>query len=100
MTRWTTEIPTEEGRYWFWGEPHMGQMGSDYTDQREDEPRLLMVEICKMSNGLVGVSGSSFIYLHKFDPKNRAPGVAGYWTPAWVPDTPCDIEGIFKKGKK
>ena len=23
-TKWTTEIPTEPGKYWFYGDPHYG----------------------------------------------------------------------------
>jgi len=95
MNTWTLNIPTEIGHYWFYGELSMGSMGQDYTDSRNDEPRLHLVEIFEGSNGLIGISGAQFVYLNEFKPSNRAEGVVGYWLLADLPVVPDDSENVF-----
>ncbi len=76
QTDWTTEWPTEEGLYWFYG----------YTTKWEakpeaDEPRrLLSVRAVDDGKGNIHTMGAAeFIF------KTEA---TGHWVRAWVPDLP------------
>ena len=93
---WTTEIPKEPGMYWFFGDEYAGARGVDYTDKYVWEPRLCLVNICKTSNSLMGVTNGNFIQLRKFRKDQHSEGVLGYWSPAELPKPPEDTEGYGK----
>lgn len=95
--KWTTDAPTNEGFYWFYGDASMGSMGCHYSDINPEPPtlKLHLVEIQKISNGVYGIIGGRFMNLRKFDRSIRMEGYLGYWTPAILPEIPEDTNRIF-----
>lgn len=93
---WTSECPREAGHYWFYGDPYKGQMGIDYRDDCPPiEPKMYLVEVIAISNGIMAVSEGNMIPLRKFNKENRGDGVIGYWKPAELPTPPNDGEELF-----
>lgn len=68
--KWSSEWPTEPGRYWFYG----------YL-WGEAKPEMFMIEVWKISNGVSYVTKGTFIY------KNDA---IGLWSRANVLLPPLD----------
>ncbi len=87
---WSTEPPTEPGRYWFYGDPWLGDMGSDFRDDYagpdEKHRKLHSVEICAISNGVIAVCDGNFMSLTTFAKKRN--GHLGYWQRAATPAPP------------
>lgn len=96
LNNWTTDIPTEPGTYWFYGDEHAGQCGGDFQPGHKFDQRLSLVYVNKISNGLMAHSSGAFITLSKFNPSNmRSVGVVGYWKKCPMPEAPADTEGLF-----
>jgi hypothetical protein len=81
---WSTTPPSEPGRYWFYGDPWLGDMGSDFRDDYhgpdENHRKLHSVEIVAISNGVLAVADGNFMSLRTFDKKGK--GHLGYWQKA------------------
>lgn len=84
IQRWHDDPPTEPGYYWFYGDPWMGQMGGHYAGTVGPENRLMLVEVQRVANGVVGVASGHFISLRKWD--GRQAGCEGRWTAAIIPN--------------
>ena len=94
--KWSTEAPTETGWYWFFGDPHMGQMGQDFTDEATVRPRIILAEVRSISNGFVTIGEGQFIPMRQFDKALRGSyGYIDYWSPATLPTEPPDSDGVF-----
>lgn len=92
---WTEQIPKEPGVYWFFG-AILGEMGCDYAnDSPKIEPELLLVEVFKISNGVMAKSEGQFFALNKFDKEKRISGHVGYFMKATLPAPPLDASGVF-----
>ena len=91
--KWTTKMPTKPGRYWFYGESSFGSMGCHYREsaKAEFEPRLLLADVRKISNGIM-ITGDGQIWGSKpFDKKKCRAGPLGVWAKADLPDVPDDM---------
>lgn len=98
LNNWTTDIPTQPGKYWFYGDVWAGQMGVDFTPGHKFTPRLRLVKVAQVSNGTIAHADGAFISLRKFDPtNNRSQGVVGYWHKCDVPELPVDALGLFSE---
>jgi hypothetical protein len=94
---WSSSPPKEPGEYWFYGDPYKGQMGIDYRDAAPPvEPKMYLVQIRKIANGLMAVTEGQFVPLRKFNKAKHGDGYVGYWKEAILPDPPEDIELLFK----
>lgn len=93
MKEWTTDIPTEEGHYWFYGDI-VGGMGSHFTDDFKPEPEFIHVQVSKITNGMIFVGQGRFLPDRKFDKKIRKEGVIGYWKKI-DHEIPEDSENFF-----
>lgn len=82
--QWFDDPPKEPGYYWFYGDPRMGQMGGHYDGTIKPKKHLVLVEIKRISNGVVGIADGNFITLRKWNGKQQ--GCCGQWTFAVVPD--------------
>ncbi len=82
MTIWTEEWPTEPGWYWFWGYPY-GKKKSKH-DLGDNEPRLNIVRVAKISNGVMYVREGSF-----WGPSKK---VSGMFTKAILPTDYPELE--------
>lgn len=86
---WSDEFPTEPGRYWFYGLPEHGCMGMDYMPQTEPcEAELILVDVNRIGNGLIGHCGGRFVYSRKFNRERSQSGWLGWWQPAVLPAVP------------
>jgi len=87
---WSTTPPTEPGRYWFYGDPWLGDMGSDFRDDYhgpdESHRKMHAVEVVEISNGILAVANGNFMSLDTFNKKHN--GHLGYWQRAIVPPPP------------
>lgn len=82
MSKWTKEIPTEPGYYWFYG---WFEKNSSYYKK---DGSMYFVEVSKTSKSLVFVTNGTFLY----------PTMAlGQWSKADVPDVP-DLGPHFYEG--
>jgi len=89
---WSEQIPKEVGFYWFYGDPFHGEMGQNYFDDSPPiETKMYLVEIFKVSNGLMATTVGQIIKLRKFSKINKQPGVVGYWQPAGLPVPPSGV---------
>ena len=68
---WTSERPTEEGYYWFYGWP--------FRD-RGHQAELHLVKIIQIANGVALVTNGHYLY--------RAEGAYGMWARAELPELP------------
>jgi hypothetical protein len=95
--RWSSSPPEEPGEYWFYGDPYKGQMGIDYQDNAPIvKPKMYLVQIRKISNGMMAVTEGQIIPLRKFNKaKVHGNGYVGYWRKAKFPNPPEDIELLF-----
>ena len=91
--KWSTDAPTQPGYYWFFGD-FMGGMGQDFTDKATVEPRMVLVEVHKVSNGFMAVAEGRFVPRRVFDKSKRNEGYVGYWAPAELPEPPSDVEAF------
>lgn len=97
MSGWTQDFPQSEGNFWFYGSPHHGLMGQDYSDDAPPIPRqMYFVKIRKISNGFAVIIDGQLMRKNKFDKENHIAGYVGYWKPAELPDHPEDVDGVFK----
>ena len=95
---WTTKIPTEPGKYWFYGDPHYGNMGRDFREDAVVEPtdiKMHLISVNKISNGIMIVTDGAFIPSTPFNKKKGQAGPLGYWKPATLPESPKDIFELF-----
>lgn len=81
---WFWHAPVEPGYYWFFGDQHMGECGGHFTGVVQPENRLCLVEVFKISNGIMAQSGGQFFNLHKWD--GKVAGHLGRWAQATIPD--------------
>lgn len=96
---WSIEPPQTPGFYWLYGDVHHGGMGIDYRDDKPPtKPDMVLVEVFKISNGVMAKSGGHIVPTEKFDIKTLRPGPLGYWSPAELPEPPKDEAGLFKAG--
>lgn len=86
--KWSEDPPTEVGHYWFYGDPFMGQCGSDFEDSPLIQKDLTLVKVIQCSNSLLANNGSYDIPLRKFNNKVDKEGYLGYWKKAILPETP------------
>jgi len=84
-TEWFDEAPSEPGFYWLLGDPYMGSMGGHDAGTIEPENRLLLVEVCTVSNGLMAVANGNFMQLEKWYKGKRGEGWVGKWARAILP---------------
>jgi len=97
-TEWTKKIPTEPGKYWFYGDPYYGGMGRDFKEDAVVEPndiKMHLMSVWKIANGLMIVTGGSFIPPEPFDIEKLQAGPLGYWKPAVLPESPEDVCELF-----
>lgn len=87
---WFDDVPKEPGYYWFYGEPQWGSMGGHYTGAFQPKNRLMLVEVKKISNGVIAVGDGRFLRLHKWDEKSE--GFLGRWAQVTIPLTPAKEE--------
>jgi hypothetical protein len=78
---WSPKCPDKLGFYWFYGYLEVGRTQL----KREEEPKLLLVEVVSVSNGAVLTFGGRFLVYDS--------GVVGMFQPATLPDLPS-IEEI------
>ena len=90
QSEWFDDAPTQPGYYWLLGDPYMGEMGGHFTGVTKPEIRLQLVEVSRISNGLLAVCGGHFITLNKWDGKQK--GFHGKWAQAVVPDVEDEYE--------
>ena len=83
--QWYDDPPQTPGYYWFYGEPHMGSMGGHYSGTVKPRYKLYLVEVHKISNGVIGVSNGQFISLRKWNINSMQEGVLGHWAQAKIP---------------
>jgi len=57
MSEWTTEFPTEEGLYWFYGYRY-GKISCGSTN----EPELSKVDVHVVKNGFMYIADGQFMY--------------------------------------
>ncbi len=55
--KWTTKFPTKPGMYWFYGYRY-GKISCGYPC----EPELMLMEIFKVSNGVMSKGDGQFVY--------------------------------------
>lgn len=91
-SQWTADIPNDPGFYWFWGDLIRGGMGQDYNNPDPVKPEINLVDVRRISNGLMGVSRGHFVNLQKFCRSGRCEGVCGYWLKAELPLPPDDTQ--------
>ena len=93
---WTSDIPTEVGEYWFFGETSRGSMGCHYRDPVAPyEQEMVLVYVWKCGNGLLAVVNGQCMPMRKFDKRVHREGCVGYWAKAEFPALPPDSEGLF-----
>ena len=86
-TKWTTEIPTEPGKYWFYGDPYYGGMGRDFKEDAVVEPndiKMHLMSVWKIANGLMIVTGGSFYSAKTFRQRKAASGSFGLLETCYV----------------
>jgi hypothetical protein len=93
--KWTDKFPKQEGKYWFYGDPHLGSMGMHYKDDYKIEPEMYLLDVKKISNGLIGVTEGQFVPSNKFDKTKTREGYLGYFAKAELPDIPEDTLNLF-----
>jgi aryl-phospho-beta-D-glucosidase BglC (GH1 family) len=76
MNKWTKEIPTKDGTYWFYGEL--------WTPHNEPEPELEIIQVRKISNGYCYISHGTFVH--------ESEGMQGLWLKMELPVTPTDFK--------
>lgn len=74
---WTTEIPTEDGLYYFYGELYFGSMGLHSKEEYQLKLELNIVEIG--NNGKIMIADGGFVYKS---------GIVGYWQKIPTPELP------------
>jgi len=87
---WCNEYPVENGNYWFYGDPYMGQMGADYKPGCIPDVKLYYVKVRKMA-----VCDGQFMTKHKFNYDKQQKGWCGYWAIVIDPIVPMDIHKLF-----
>ncbi len=71
-------------------------MGCDYNDDAPPiELKMQLVEIYKISNGIICQCDGQMISSKKFDKAKRQSGYIGYFAKAILPDVPVDKFGLF-----
>jgi len=94
MIDWTEEAPTEPGFYWFYGDPRYGSMGKDYMEEHVNTesigPSVVLVEVFKISNGLMAKSEGTFVSLKKFELEKKCEGYLGFWKVCDIPVPPVE----------
>jgi hypothetical protein len=93
--KWSKEFPNKDGFFWFYGEPHMGQMGGHFKGTIRPNLKMCLVEIKKISNGFLAVMNGHHVPNTPFDKENKKPGFLGYWAKAELPKPPEDVDGLF-----
>jgi hypothetical protein len=93
---WTYEFPEEVGKYWLYGDPFQGLMGSDYNADSVIKPELYLVTVIKISNGFLATTKGQMISSTAFDKEKRIAGWVGYWKKVKLPELPDDTHGYFK----
>ena len=58
MKKWTTEFPTEEGYYWFYGY----RFGKDRGFGKKNKPELMFTEVREVANGMMYVANGNFMF--------------------------------------
>ncbi len=92
--KWQSTMPFEEGKYWFYGELNMGDMGCDYKDEYVHKPELSLVTI--HCNDMASANGQ-IVFRRKFNKESRHSGWWGYWAAAELPESPYDGDALFDK---
>lgn len=85
---WSSDFPTEEGHYWFYGDPWAGSEGGEPSPSS-----LFAVEIHRDSRGLYGMIGGHYVFslpdsgreINGYQPGGRA---LGLWQKAIIPELP------------
>ena len=95
VNEWSNEFPSEEGVYWFYGDPFHGQLSCDFENS-SIEPNLYYVQVKQISNGLIAVASGQFMSSHKFNKEQRRSGYVGYWKKFEQIQLPNDILNLFK----
>ena len=83
---WSEDPPQEPGRYWFYGEAWMGEMGEHFLPNYQPKYSLRMVEVHQASNALIAVVAGTFMPLKKWNGKTR--GYLGFWQKIQEPELP------------
>ena len=75
-----------------------GGMGRDFKEDAVVEPndiKMHLMSVWKIANGLMIVTGGSFIPPEPFDIEKLQAGPLGYWKPAVLPESPEDVCELF-----
>lgn len=89
LNGWSTDIPTEAGNYWFYGNPYKGQMGSDYK-KNPDRVKLYYVEVQVNFKNTLIITEGQIVSARKFDASRNANGVVGYFKKVEPVEVPLD----------
>lgn len=96
VSHWFSDFPKDPGFYWFYGDQYQGQMGCHFRDDSPPiEPSMQLVEIFKVSNGMMGKCEGQFFPTKKFDKSKHRQGYVGYFAKATLPDPPQDNLALF-----
>lgn len=90
INNWFEDFPTEEGHYWFYGDPYFGLMGKDYREGAEPDNGMYLVIIRKLGNSLCGQVDGQLLYNRKFDKERHRQGYVGKFLKAILPEPPKD----------
>lgn len=95
---WSATAPNKPGWYWFYGDISMWSMGGHYFEKDPIPPnaKLHLVDVHKISNGMMAAAEGRFVSLTPFDKRKRREGYLGYWAPAELPEPPEDRHEYFK----
>jgi hypothetical protein len=95
MNEWSTDFPSEEGDYWFYGDPWFGSMGQDYVPGAVPNVKMYFVQVHATGRGFIGEARGQFVTSRKFDPAQRREGYLGYWRKVDMPPPPRDVDVLF-----
>lgn len=85
---WSEKAPTEPGKYWFWGVPEYGTMGQHYYDDYVPKMEMHLMDVHKISNGLLGSCEGQIVSLQRFNKEKKCAGYLGKFAKAILPDPP------------
>ncbi len=74
--QWTEEVPTEPGKYWFYGKRFRGSASIE----------MYFVKVRGTRNSLAFVADGAFIF------PNAPNEASGFWMPATLPDPPEEAD--------
>lgn len=96
VSHWIDEFPRDPGFYWFYGDQYLGQMGCHFFENSPPiEPKMQLIEVFKVSNGIMAKCDGQFFPSRKFDKTKNIQGYSGYFKKAELPKPPSDTNLQF-----